>query len=1101
MKAILRKHLLILALTGLSFSGSSQFYNGHQMSFGKNRVQYNEFVWSFSRHEKFDVYFNEDGKNLADYTVDYAEKIIPRVEAFFDYTMEKRILFVVYNRLTDFRQSNIGLVTGKDEYNTGGTTNVSRNKAFLYFEGDFDKYDEQIVAAITRIVVNEMLNGSDLLDNVTSSTLINVPKWYSEGLVAYLSKQWDIETENAVKDGIVNGRYEKFNRLTGDDAVYAGHSFWKYIADTYGETVIPNMIYLTSISKSIKSGFMNVLGLNLKDLSYEWTGYYLNLFADDEGAQKTPDTGKMLKKTRKGVRYEHIRISPTGNYITYVTNEMGLYRIWMLDVKTGKKKKILRREHRLEQITDYSYPVIAWHPSARYIAFITEEKGGLKLYYYSIAEKKLTVRNFLYFDKVLSFSFSQDGSKFVFSGTRLGKTDIYVHDIVSSTNMQITNDVSDDLDPRFIDGDRKIIFSSNRLSDTLSVATGTQERAFTKELFIYDFKGRSDGLMRLNDNSSNNNFDPEEIGENRFIQLSDDLGTVNRYVSKFDSTVSFIDTTIHYRYFAETAPLTQFSRNIMEQDYQKTPGLVADIIFNKGRYNIYMNPLDELDVISEKAEVTSSQKVRRKMWAARDSIRNIKQKVIPITRVADNTLIDGGDTITLKSNAIDVNNYLFEVEQLNSYNEQLEKSLLKLTTDSVENIRPKIRLYRPVFYQNNMVAQIDFNFLNASYQAFTGGAFYFNPGFNVLLKVGANDLFEDLKITGGVRLSPDFDANEYLLSFESLKNRLDKMFVFHRQAFKNDGYYEGSPFVIKTHSHIFSAILRYPLNQVKSLSATLSYRNDRTVFLASNNSYYPSVNFLNRPNINRNWLGIKLEYVFDNTRSLGINLYSGTRYKLFAEVQEQVNKNLSELVVFGADFRNYTRLHRTLIWANRFAWSSSQGSSRIIYYLGGVDNWINFGQRPPYFTPFSEIPIDETQNYAFQAVGTNMRGFSQNIRNGNNFAVFNSEIRFPVFKYLANYPLSRSFFENFQLVGFFDMGSAWSGPTPWSSHNAYDNEIIQQGPYKIIVDAQRDPIVAGYGFGIHTQLLGYFMRFDWAWGIENREIVPQVFYFSMSLDF
>jgi outer membrane protein assembly factor BamA len=130
-----------------------------------------------------------------------------------------------------------------------------------------------------------------------------------------------------------------------------------------------------------------------------------------------------------------------------------------------------------------------------------------------------------------------------------------------------------------------------------------------------------------------------------------------------------------------------------------------------------------------------------------------------------------------------------------------------------------------------------------------------------------------------------------------------------------------------------------------------------------------------------------------------------------------------------------------------------------------------------------------------------MRGFSQNIRNGNNFAVINNEIRFPVFKYLANYPLSRSFFENFQLVGFFDVGSAWSGPTPWTSKNAYDHEVVEQYPITITIDTQRDPIVAGYGVGIHTQLLGYFMRFDWAWGIQNRQIQDRVFYFSMSLDF
>jgi len=55
------------------------------MSFGKNRVQYNEFVWSYYRHDLFDVYFNEDGINLANYTADYAYKAIAENEDFFDY--------------------------------------------------------------------------------------------------------------------------------------------------------------------------------------------------------------------------------------------------------------------------------------------------------------------------------------------------------------------------------------------------------------------------------------------------------------------------------------------------------------------------------------------------------------------------------------------------------------------------------------------------------------------------------------------------------------------------------------------------------------------------------------------------------------------------------------------------------------------------------------------------------------------------------------------------------------------------------------------------------------------------------------------------------
>jgi hypothetical protein len=93
--------------------------------------------------------------------------------------------------------------------------------------------------------------------------------------------------------------------------------------------------------------------------------------------------------------------------------------------------------------------------------------------------------------------------------------------------------------------------------------------------------------------------------------------------------------------------------------------------------------------------------------------------------------------------------------------------------------------YTTSFYPIKLVSQIDFSFLNASYQAFTGGAYYFNPGLNLLFKVGANDLFEDYRIVGGVRFATDFDSNEYLLSFENLKHQLDKQLVFHRQVFKN----------------------------------------------------------------------------------------------------------------------------------------------------------------------------------------------------------------------------------------------------------------------------------------------------------------------------
>ena len=103
--------------------------------------------------------------------------------------------------------------------------------------------------------------------------------------------------------------------------------------------------------------------------------------------------------------------------------------------------------------------------------------------------------------------------------------------------------------------------------------------------------------------------------------------------------------------------------------------------------------------------------------------------------------------------------------------------------------------------------------------------------------------------------------------------------------------------------------------------------------------------------------------------------------------------------------------------------------------------------------------------------------------------------------YLAGHPLSSGFLNNFQVVGFADVGTAWTGWNPWDNENAWNTEIIQNGPMTITIDANRDPIVAGYGFGARAQLLGYFIRLDWAWGLENMKTQPRMFYLSLSLDF
>ncbi len=207
-----------------------------------------------------------------------------------------------------------------------------------------------------------------------------------------------------------------------------------------------------------------------------------------------------------------------------------------------------------------------------------------------------------------------------------------------------------------------------------------------------------------------------------------------------------------------------------------------------------------------------------------------------------------------------------------------------------------------------------------------------------------------------------------------------------------------------------------------------------------------------------------------------------------------MDTSITGMFVLGGDVRHYQKLHREIIWANRVAGGTSFGEERLIHFLGGTDNWIT-----PRFN--YDTPIDFSQNYYYQALATNMRGFQQNIRNGNSFVVINSEVRVPIFRYLLNRPIKSDFIRNFQVVGFGDIGTAWNGASPYDSTNALNNRTLVSQPFVITLISQREPIVGGFGFGLRSRLLGYFIRADWAWGVEDQVVQPRRFYFSLGLDF
>ena len=112
--------LLLLFFVGL-MSTSQEIYaqaQGTQTEFGKNRVQYKDFQWFFYRSPHFDTYYYKDGKELAAMVGKIAEQNLNEIEDLLDYKLEGRTKILSYNKLSDLKQTNLGLVTDQQQ-NTG----------------------------------------------------------------------------------------------------------------------------------------------------------------------------------------------------------------------------------------------------------------------------------------------------------------------------------------------------------------------------------------------------------------------------------------------------------------------------------------------------------------------------------------------------------------------------------------------------------------------------------------------------------------------------------------------------------------------------------------------------------------------------------------------------------------------------------------------------------------------------------------------------------------------------------------------------------------------------------------------------------------------
>jgi len=1126
-------HIAFLTLLLLTASPTI-FAQGINTNFGQNRVQYGRFEWSFLRSENYDAFFYSGGRELANFSIRYAEEAMPALERILDHRLNGRIEIICYNTLTDYKQSNFGLE--EISLNTGGFTNVVSNRVQVYFNGNHDDLIRQIKEGLALVLLNEMLYGGSVQERLQTAAFLNLPEWYIRGLTSYLSKPWDTEMNNKMKDILEQGKKARFNRLSQKDAVFAGHSFWTYLVQKYDKEIIANLVYITKLTRNYETAVSYVTNIEFAEVTKDYLEFYKDLYKK-EGTllNDFPTSEFKIKKRFAPYLQAQMKASSKGNYVAFTTNKNGKYKIHLLDTKTGKSKKIFSGGIKYHQlIIDYSFPLLAWQAGGDKLAYVFEKKGQVYLRLVDLVNKKEETIKFTKFDKITGIDFSENGRTIVLSAIRKGQSDIYTYDIPTRKERQITSDFYDDLYPRFVDYSSKIIFSSNRTRDSLGVTLSTQLEAENNlDIFMYDLETNSRKLKRLSNTPYINEIQPIDYNKEYFAYLTEYNGIYNRYAVRTEEVYDFtelqivykealertpdtliyenepswrgsvftykgktiqlnsdierIDTIIHNKDIVYTYPLTNYKKNILAHDVATQTKQVFDLVLDKGKYYIKYSAIEkQVEAASENIE-TYPNMFRLKTGYA---VEPFEKGPKVFRDKLDFLALEKDEEEIRQPN--DTNAYFFVNEFTPADYKRPAYTIIKksaLNANLKKNIKVNApRFYDVTFFTDKVVTQLlDNSIINTYYQPISpAAAQMFNPGLNGMFKLGMIDLFEDYRISGGFRVAYDLDGFDYFASFETLKKKFDHKFTFYRQSRSG-----GDPELVsyKSLSHELRYAMRIPFNPVMSLRLETFYRLDKEVTRSTD------VPTLEVPDKLTHWSGGKVEFVFDNTVPKGLNLWNGTRFKLFYERFINLNQTSLQINVLGADFRHYQKIHRQIIFAGRFAANTSFGPGKVVYYLGGVENWMG-----PQFN--NEIATSADQNYIFQALACNLRGFTQNIRNGNSYALASAEVRVPIFQYALNRPLRSEFFNHFQIVPFFDVGSAWVGSNPYSDENTFNQKIYEQGPIKAKVINVRDPIVAGFGGGLRSKLFGYFLRFDTAWGIQDFEVADKpIYYFSLSLDF
>ncbi len=182
----------------------------------------------------------------------------------------------------------------------------------------------------------------------------------------------------------------------------------------------------------------------------------------------------------------------------------------------------------VNQEIDPDIPLVSWIDDET-LGIIDNKQGNVTFWVYDLVTRSKTEDNYSSLDQVKSISFSENGRLGILSATVNGINDLYLISTRRNRIRRLTNDIYDDVDASFVPNTNTILFSSNRISDTLNLKNNSlSDVSDNFNLFYYNLDTTTNLLKRIT-NTISKDYGPIQVSKNEIVYMSDQKGIINLF--------------------------------------------------------------------------------------------------------------------------------------------------------------------------------------------------------------------------------------------------------------------------------------------------------------------------------------------------------------------------------------------------------------------------------------------------------------------------------------------------------------------------------------------------------------------------------------------